>query len=498
LRESEARFRALADASPVLVWQLGEHGEAVYFNQRCLDMTGVPLEQLLGNGWRAIVHPDDLPAYTDLLAGAVRDRTQVQARVRAKTGSGQWHWFDCHAAPWFAAAGEYRGHVGIAIDVTDAVQAEQALREGNRRKDEFLATLAHELRNPLAPIGNALCLLKYTDAGGRRTADRLVRMMDRQFGNMVRLVDDLLEIARITSGKIELARSRVDLVDIVRSAVETSAPLIQKGGHRLVLQLPDHPLWIHADAVRMNQVIANLLNNAAKYTGEGGHIVLQARAEGQQAVVSVRDDGAGIPPGMLDEVFEMFRQVPGLARQGQDGLGIGLSMVKSLMQQHGGTVEAHSEGTGKGSEFIVRMPLLEGPPTGCAGNEAPRARRGAPLSGCAILVVDDNRDAADTLAVLLQSEGAEVHVAHDGSAALAELDCYHPRVVVLDIGLPDISGYEVAQRIRSRRDFDDVRLIALTGWGQEEDRSKSRESGFNEHLTKPVDFGLLEALLTAK
>jgi CheY-like chemotaxis protein len=201
---------------------------------------------------------------------------------------------------------------------------------------------------------------------------------------------------------------------------------------------------------------------------------------------------------MLDEVFEMFRQVPGLARQGQDGLGIGLSMVRSLMQQHGGTVEAHSEGTGKGSEFIVRMPLLEGPPTGCAGNEAPRARRGAPLSGCAILVVDDNRDAADTLAVLLQSEGAEVHVAHDGSAALAELDCYHPRVVVLDIGLPDISGYEVAQRIRSRRDFDDVRLIALTGWGQEEDRSKSRESGFNEHLTKPVDFGLLEALLTAK
>jgi CheY-like chemotaxis protein/nitrogen-specific signal transduction histidine kinase len=397
--------------------------------------------------------------------------------------------------PIVNADGTIKEWFGAATDITARRRAEEALKEASQRKDEFLATLAHELRNPLAPISNALYLLRNAHAGKRRTADRLVGMMDRQVAHMVRLVDDLLEVARITQGKIELAKERVDLGDILRSAVETSMPLIQKGKHRLTLALPEHSFWISGDAVRLNQVFANLLNNAAKYTDDGGHITVTVGSEGHQAMVSVRDNGIGIPPDMLDQVFEMFRQVCGTRHKGRGGLGIGLAMAQRLAQLHGGTIEAHSEGLSLGSEFIVRLPLLESVQPHASQGMDPHHRLDAPLDGCSVLVVDDNQDAADTLAALLETDGAEVHIVHDGWAALAELDNYHPQAVILDIGLPDISGYEVAQQIRSKPDFDDVRLIALTGWGQQNDRLRSRDCGFNEHLTKPVNFAVLESLL---
>jgi CheY-like chemotaxis protein/two-component sensor histidine kinase len=310
---------------------------------------------------------------------------------------------------------------------------------------------------------------------------------------MVRLVDDLLEIARISNGKIRLEHERVDLVEVLRGAVESSMPLIDQARHTLALDLPAHPVWVDGDAVRLCQVFANLLNNAAKYTDDGGHIALTAREREGRAVVTVHDDGIGIPPGMLGDVFELYRQVPETTHRGQGGLGIGLAMVRRLVEMHGGTVDARSDGLRHGSEFTVVLPLATGP--ALPRHEPDEAGAAPTLRGCPVLIVDDNEDAAATLAAVLAADGADVRIAHDGGTALAELERYCPRAVLLDIGLPDINGYDVAQRIRAKPALRGVRLIAVTGWGQHEDRLKSRASGFDDHFTKPVDVARLVALL---
>jgi CheY-like chemotaxis protein len=390
---------------------------------------------------------------------------------------------------------KYQGHVGITVDITEMLETQKALQEADRRKDEFLATLAHELRNPLAPITMALHLLRHTHTGGRRSADRMIGIMDRQVAHMVRLIDDLLEISRITRGKIELSKERVNLIDIIHGAVESSLPHIEGGKHHLTLALPEQPLWISGDAVRLNQVFANLLNNAAKYTNEGGQITLTASVQGQQAVVSVRDNGLGIPSEMLTQVFGLFQQTAESRSKAKGGLGIGLSMVQRLVQMHEGSVEARSEGVNKGSEFIIHLPLLQDAESKPQCRMELRGTGESRLAGCSVLVVDDNQDAANTLATMLETDGATVRLAYTGIAALAALENYRPNVIVLDIGLPDISGYEVARRIREMPELKDVHLIALSGWGQESDRKKSSISGFNEHLTKPVDIAALEALL---
>jgi signal transduction histidine kinase/ActR/RegA family two-component response regulator len=370
-------------------------------------------------------------------------------------------------------------------------RTEATLVENDRRKDEFLAILAHELRNPLAPIVNSLQLLRLTtsDPEIRRIGD----MVERQVTHMVRLVDDLLEVSRITRGKIELRRETTSLAEILRTAVEASRPIIDAFNHQLVVDVPDEEDWLlEADPVRLAQVFANLLNNSAKYTDPRGRIRLRARAEQGTAVISVSDNGTGIAPDKLPLVFELFTQVAAGSRA-QGGLGIGLTLVKRLVEMHGGSVTASSAGPGCGSEFVVRLPVLRCVSGGAAATIAHAAA--PPLADRRILVVDDNRDAADSLTSLLRMLGADVSVAYGGVQAIKALERSLPSVVLLDIGMPDMDGLEVARWIRSQPRFEQVTLIAMTGWGQEEDRRRTSEAGFQYHLTKPADLEVLGPLL---
>jgi len=491
LRESEARFRALADASPALIYQFDADGCLMYLNQRGPDEGGPAGE---ADGWRAIVQPDDMSAYLLEVCEGIRQRAAYTQRVRVPARDGSWRWFESHAAPWYTGDGQHRGYVGISLDITGAVQAEEALKDADRRKDEFLATLAHELRNPLAPISNAVQLMRRPD--GRRQADRVVEMVGRQVRQIVTLVDDLMEVSRITRGKIDLRLERVPIAEIIHSAVETSQLAIERAGHQLAVALPEEPLVLQADRVRLTQVFANLLNNAAKYTDPGGRIWVEVWREDGQVLTSVRDTGIGIPAESLGRVFDMFAQAHRAVGRGQGGLGIGLTMVRSLVEMHHGTVEAHSGGSGAGSEFLVRLPLA---PVDEDRGERPGlalARPDAPFAGKRILVVDDNRDAADTLGLLLEADGADVRVVYDGRAALAMAENYLPSSVLLDIGMPGMDGYEVARRLRQDERFANMRIIALTGWGQDSDRRQTRNRGFTHHLTKPVSLEDLHRILT--
>jgi CheY-like chemotaxis protein len=349
--------------------------------------------------------------------------------------------------------------------------------------------LAHELRNPLAPVRNGVELLK--QAGGADAVAEVAAMMDRQVSQLIRLVDDLLDVSRISQGKIALRREPVPLERVVRQAVEAARPAIDRLGHELQVDLPPGSVWLDADPARLSQVVSNLLNNACKFTPSSGRIDLSARAEGGQVELRVRDTGIGIPREALAAVFDMFVQVDRSAERSQGGLGLGLTLVKWLVELHGGTVEARSAGPGQGSEFVVRLPALPGPPPA-----APPAPPGLDLSRrLPILVVDDNRDAAHSLARLLRVLHYEVETAHDGPSALAASSAFRPRVVLLDIGMPGMSGYEVARQLRQRCGRGEVLLIALTGYGTEDDRLRSAEAGFDAHLTKPVDLVGLKELL---
>ncbi|HET9327882.1 MAG TPA: PAS domain S-box protein, partial [Candidatus Eisenbacteria bacterium] len=383
----------------------------------------------------------------------------------------------------------------MAADLIERKQVEAALREADRRKDEFLATLAHELRNPLAPIRNAVHLLRpetAQDPSGRMAHD----IIDRQLQHLVRLVDDLMEVSRITSGRIELRKQRVDLGSILASAVETVHDLIETSEHKLTVSLPPDPVTIEADPVRMTQVFANLLNNASKYTPPGGAIVVSVRSEGERVAVSIKDSGAGIPPPMLSKVFNLFTQVDRSLERSTGGLGIGLHLVKRLIEMHGGTVGAHSEGENRGSEFVVRLPA-PGPallPEAAAPPVEVR-RRAHPTSRRRILLVDDNHDSVESLAMLLEHEGHETEVAYDGQQAVDKAQTWRPEVILLDIGLPVMNGYDACRAIRRMGNGSEFRIIALSGWGQEQDRAMAREAGFDEHLVKPVNIGALMKLL---
>ncbi len=369
----------------------------------------------------------------------------------------------------------------------------RAMRESDRAKDVFLATLAHELRNPLAPVSTGLSIIKRAPGDAARV-EQIAGVIERQVAQLKRLVDDLLDVSRITTGKIELKKKPTNLVTVLRSAIETSRPHIEAGQHRLSVQVPDEPTDIEADPVRLAQVFSNLVNNAAKYTRPGGNIQVVLQAEPGQFVVRVRDNGAGIAPEMLRKVFGLFTQVTHPAERSQGGLGIGLSLVEGLVRLHGGSVEARSEGPQKGSEFIVHLPRTRSsamPADHPPGEQCAQARAGQPPR---ILVVDDNQDAAETLAELLHMLGNEVAVALDGNSAVARTTQFQPDVVLLDIGLPDINGYEVARRVRQLPGARQPRLIALTGWGQQQDKRLAAEAGFDEHWTKPVDIERLQAL----
>ena len=363
--------------------------------------------------------------------------------------------------------------------------------QADRRKDEFLAMLAHELRNPLAPIRNSVHLMRLATPG---KDGHVWEMLERQVGHMVRLVDDLLEVSRFTRGKIELRRHAVDLASVINAAVETSSPLIESARHQLALALPPQPLVVDADPTRLAQIFSNLLNNAARYTDPGGRVSISVRREEASAVVSVEDNGIGIAAEALPGVFDLFTQGEARGDRGQTGLGIGLTLARSLAEMHGGSITAASAGRGRGSVFTVRLPLSGAPANAAEPRAASAPPAGAPPR---VLVVDDNRDAADTLGALLRMLGAEVEVVHDGAAAIEAFDAFRPAVMFLDLGMPGLDGYEVARRIRSRPGAGGTALIALTGWGQEKDRQMTREAGFRHHLVKPVDLAAMQAVLAA-
>ena len=402
-----------------------------------------------------------------------------------------------HANPIHDEDGKLIGAVNVLVDVTERKKAEEVLQDYDRMKDEFLATLAHELRNPLTPIRNGLQILRMTGPQGS-AQERVLDTLDRQIQHIVRLVDDLLEISRLSRGKLEIRKERVDLVSVVEAALENTRPLIDAAGHELTVSLPSEPIVLEADPVRLAQVISNLLNNAAKYTEHGGRIWLNAEKMETEVLVRVRDTGVGIPGHLLPRIFDIFRQTDS-SRSRQNGLGIGLTVVKGLVEMHGGRVQAYSAGVGKGSEFTVRLPLVPAPAARATPDQETAGGSAASrvLSKRRILIVDDNRDGAESLAMLLNFMGSDVRVALSGPAALEIMTSYKPNVVLLDIGMPGMDGYEVANQVRQHPQLKDVTLIALTGWGQEEDRRRCRKAGFDHHMIKPVDFDALQALLVS-
>ncbi len=407
---------------------------------------------------------------------------------------------DDSAAPIRDRSGRVVGCVLIFRDVAEKRRADHELAESranlqaaDRRKDEFLATLAHELRNPLAPIRNSLQIMRIA-GDDKPVVEQAVATMERQVDQMVHLVDDLLDVARISRGKIELRRERVELAGIVQQAVELCRPLAENMRHELHVSLPREPLHLQADAVRLSQVLGNLIHNACKYTEPGGRIELVAEPDDGELVVTVKDTGIGIPPEMLPRVFEMFTQVDQTRERAQGGLGIGLTLAKELVEMHGGTIEARSEGRGRGTEVIVRLPLITEQQS---GRERAPSQPGHASPVWRILVVDDNEDSAESLSMLLRLQGHDSSTAHDGPRAIELAEQIRPELVLLDIGLPRMDGLEVCRRIREQAWGRSMIVVALTGWGQDEDRISSKEAGFDHHLVKPVQFAELTRMIAS-
>ena len=506
LRASQERYRKLFEsmdqAFAILELEFDGAGRAVdwtYLETNPAFSAQTGLAGVAGKKMRGLI-ADPEPWWLDEL-GAVARSGQPRRFEQALRAGGRW--LDIYMTP-IGDAGTRASSDRIAVlfrDISERKAAEETLRrlahdlaEADRRKTEFLATLAHELRNPLAPIRSGLGVMRLNrelPAGMARVRE----MMERQVTHMVHLIDDLLDVARISGGKLNLRMERIALNGLLSSAVETSLPLIEAAHHALVLDLPDATLLVDGDATRLAQVVSNLLNNAAKYTPAGGRIGLSLHADAGQAVVVVTDTGIGIPPHALESVFEMFSQVGSGAERAQGGLGIGLSLVRQLVQMHGGSVDAHSAGAGSGSRFTVRLPLAPGVPEPAPGEPETQAGTDAESASLRVLVVDDNVDAAQTLAMILDIEGYATQVAHSGVQALEISAAFQPAVVFLDIGMPGMDGYETAAALRRLPLTDTPCLVALTGWGAEHDRARSREAGFDHHLTKPVDLGTVQKLL---
>jgi two-component system CheB/CheR fusion protein len=398
-------------------------------------------------------------------------------------------------------AGSRRLFTGIVRDITNRKRLEQELRqrlnelaEADRQKNEFLAMLSHELRNPLAPMRNALQLMKMPGADNK-VVNQARDVLERQLQYLVRMVDDLLDVSRIIRGHIELRREAVDVAVAIARAIETAQPMIDAKCHELSVSVSDQPVWVEADPIRLAQVIANLLTNAAKYTDKAGHMSIYAAREGEEVVVRVRDTGMGIAPELQSRIFELFVQGDRSLNRSQSGLGIGLTLVKRLVEMHGGSVAVASQGAGQGSEFTVRLPALPEPHANQDLRVSGVRARVSDALGKRVLIADDNVDASESLAVILRAYGYDVRCVYDGPSVLRTAASYRPDVVVLDIGLPGMSGYEVARQLRELPEFKRTRLVAVTGYGQDDDRRHSLEAGLDYHLTKPIDPDVLRAIV---
>lgn len=621
-RASEARFQSLADESPVILWESDANGDNKFANQTFRDFFGVTVDQLEGRRWQPLLHPEDAPSHVERFFKAVRERAAFNSEARHRRKDGEWRWLLVQARPRHAPTGEFLGHVGVCVDVTerkraeealreseeqlsalsdnlpnvafyryqhddeaiprflyvsrhieqqygvrpeevlrdarslhDAIlpddrarlereekrsretltpfemelsirhrvtgeerhfllrsvpvsrsdgvtvwyglqidvtemkRAEEALREQDARKAQFLAVLSHELRNPLAPIRNSIYLLERSAPGSKKVA-HAVEVIRRQTEHLARLINDLLDVTRISRGKILLERTRVDLRDIVRRTTDDQRSLFVQANIDLHIDDTSGPVWITADATRITQVLGNLLQNAVKFTPAGGSTTVTLAAKGDHAEIRVRDTGVGMEPGAIERMFQPFVQAEMTLARTKGGLGLGLALVKGLVELHGGTVEARSDGPGLGTEFLVRLPLAElEAKTGHERHEAAVARSRT------VLVIEDNLDSAETLAEVLEFQGHHARVARDGKSGLKLARELHPEVVLCDIGLPDIDGYEVAREIRGDPTLRATRLVALSGYAQPEDRQRSREAGFDAHVAKPPDIDELERQL---
>jgi PAS domain S-box-containing protein len=491
-------FVTVVEESTDFIGMCDTNGIPFFVNRAGLDMVGLDsIEEARRTSVAEFFFPEDQgKIMNEFFPRVVEDgHGEIEIRFRHfKTGAARWMAYKVSALT--DADNKPIGFATVSQDVTERKRLSDNLArlaadlsETDRRKNEFLATLAHELRNPLAPMSNMLEVVKRAE-GDQQLLKQAHDTIERQLDQMVRLVDDLLDLSRITHDRLELRRTEVELSEVIQQAVEAARPLIDAAGHNLTIDLPDEPIYLNADRTRLAQVFGNLLNNSCKYTKPNGTISLSAKRLDSEVLVTVRDDGAGIPQDKLDRIFDMFMQVDRSAERSQSGLGIGLTLVKRLTEMHGGSIEAISGGEGKGSEFVVHLPILTQPtfaPQIKPRTEAEMQHR--------ILIVDDNRDSADSLAMLLELTGNKTYMAHDGIEAMEAIEKHRPEVVLLDIGLPKLDGHEVCRRVREQPWGKNIVVIALTGWGQDDDRRRSEEAGFNGHLVKPVDYDKLLELL---
>jgi signal transduction histidine kinase len=494
-RPSDIEFRELLERLPAAAYTTDADGLITWFNRDAVEVWGRepllndPIDRFCGSF--RLFYVDGRPmTHADCWMGrALRDREPYNGQeVVIERQDGSRRIALAHANPIFDGE-RLVGAVNVLVDITDRKRAQLQLEEANEAKTQFLAVLAHELRNPLAPMRSALELLaRDLDAPSR---ERAHATLDRQLVHMTRVVDDLLDVARITRGSLELRRTRLELGPIVSQAAETARVLTDVKGQRLDVVIPAEPLVVDGDPIRLAQLIGNLLANASKYSEAGREIHLAVERLGSDVIVSVRDEGIGIPPEALPSIFEMFSR--GSATASHEGLGVGLTLARQLAEMHGGFIEVRSGGPGTGSEFRVHLPAIVGlAPQAAGGSEAPALDPAHP--GRRILVVDDNRDAAASLAELLSADGYHTRLAHDGATAVELAESWGPTIVLLDIGLPRLDGYEAARRIRALDGGAEITLIAITGWGQAEDRAKSSAAGFDHHLVKPVDLAALSLL----
>jgi PAS domain S-box-containing protein len=495
LEASRARYFDLYDLAPVGYFSLGEQGLILEANLAGAGLLGLARRDLINQPISRYVFPEDQDVYYRHRRQLLETDTPQECEIRMLRADAAPFWARLESVvAWDGESGDSVCRV-VVSDIDARKQAEQQLADLNRRKDEFLAMLSHELRNPLAPILNAVQLLQL-QKNENAVQQKARAIIERQVRQLTHLVNDLLDVVRTATGRIQLCREPVVVSDIVQRAVETTCPLIDQHHHELTVSLPPAPVWLDADASRLVQVVTNLLNNAAKYTHEGGRLWLSVQQEGDQAVLRVRDTGLGIAPAFLPHVFDLFAKAERSADRSQGGLGIGLALVKRLVELHGGTVTASST-LGQGSEFVVRLAVHPPATPACAAQPAPIGTAAPSRRTLQVLVVDDNVDAAKILLLLVRECGHQVTMAHTGPAALAAALDDRPDVILLDIGLPEWDGYEVAKRIRQEPALRGTVLVAITGYEREADRHRAQQAGFDHHLVKPVDFRKVREILTA-
>jgi PAS domain S-box-containing protein len=498
LEERHRWFAEIADVAPGILWVTDSAGVCTYLSHRWYETTGQAEDAGLGFGWLDATHPEDKPRTDAAFQQALVDKKAFGFEYRLRTRDGTYKWCMDQGEPRFSRDGTFLGHVGQVIDISERklaelerAQASVAIEEANRRKDQFIATLAHELRNPLAPIATGIHIVR--KAPEDPAAQKALSVMERQLSSMVRLIDDLMDVSRITRGKVELQREPLDIRSSLERAQETVQVMFDSSQQTLLMRLPEQPMWVEGDNVRLTQVFTNLLTNASRYSPPKTRVEVSLTLSSARdaAVVTIADEGWGIPQDKLESVFEMFSPVNGDLGRPSSGLGIGLSLARKLIEMHGGHISAWSAGLNRGSTFTVDLPLVRAAPRAIDGpvQEADRA------AGRRILIVDDNVDAADSLAIIFGLGGHEAKAVHGGRDAIDAATSYVPEVILLDIGLPDLNGYEVCRRLKKEPVLAGTKFVALSGWGSDEDKRKGTEAGFHAHLTKPANPKEIEAVM---